>query len=53
MKFERRNRAGQTVVATDTVSGLQGALVLSRALQDPGLFRESLTRLEVHVVGTV
>ncbi len=35
-------------LATDIVSGIQGALVLSRALQNPELFRESLKRLRTH-----
>jgi AcrR family transcriptional regulator len=39
------DRQAAQLLATDIVSGIQGALVLSRALQNPGLFRESLTRL--------
>lgn len=39
-------------VATDTVCGIQGALILSRAVQEPDLFRESLARLEARVFST-
>ncbi|WP_230480950.1 TetR/AcrR family transcriptional regulator [Sphingomonas sp. Leaf21] len=34
-----------TILAQDVVSGIQGAILLSRALNDPGLFRATLGRL--------
>ncbi|WP_454279935.1 hypothetical protein [Sphingomonas sp. Marseille-Q8236] len=34
-----------TVLAQDVVSGIQGAILLSRALGDTGLFRATLGRL--------
>ncbi|WP_267434326.1 TetR/AcrR family transcriptional regulator [Sphingomonas sp. GM_Shp_1] len=34
-----------TVLAQDVVSGIQGAVVLARGLDDPGLFRATLGRL--------
>ncbi|WP_198154010.1 TetR/AcrR family transcriptional regulator [Catenuloplanes japonicus] len=39
------------LLATDVVGGIQGALVLARALHDDDLFTRSLDRLQAQVIG--